>query len=63
MKNEIERGAASIVITLEQGKITVTHGTARVVLHEVENAKAGSWDKIWNAIRSIESVKPQKLNC
>lgn len=58
-KQTVEKGAASIVIELENGKITVTHGTAAVTLHEVENAQAGSWDKIWKTIRALKSVEPE----
>ena len=52
----IEAGAASVLIQLEGGKITVKHGTDKVILKQIDNAKAGSWDKIWNTINSIESV-------
>jgi len=53
----IDAGAASIFIELSGGKITVRHGTDNVVLKEIDNAKSGAWDKIWDAINSIESVK------
>lgn len=58
-KPKVERGAASIFIQLSNGKITVTHGTAAVTLHEIKNAQSGSWDKIWKTIRAIKSVEPE----
>ena len=53
----IEAGAASILIDLEGGNIVVKHGTDGTVLKEIKNAEAGSWDKLWEGIDSIKSVK------
>ena len=53
----IEAGAASIHIELSGGNIVVKHGTDGSVLKEIKNAEAGSWDKLWDTINSIESVK------
>ncbi|MBC8146506.1 MAG: hypothetical protein H8E98_00805 [Bacteroidetes bacterium] len=55
LKN-IELGAASIFIELKKGKITVRHGNCRTILKQIDNCKAGSWDKIWNSISNIESI-------
>lgn len=55
-KADIEQGAAHMNIELSKGTIIVTHGSSGKVLHEVKNAKKGSWDKLWTAIREIESV-------
>lgn len=52
----IETGAASIFISLEDGTITVTHGTDHVVLHEIVHAEKGSWGKLWDTIKSLRSV-------
>ena len=52
----IEAGEASILITLSRGKITVIHGTDKFILMEVDRVEEGSWDKIWDAIRNIQTV-------
>jgi len=52
----IERGEASFIADLTDGTITITHGTDKVILFQAKNAKEGSWDKIWETIKSIESV-------
>ena len=47
-----EKGAASLHLSLSQGRITVTHGTKTDwVLHE-GIAEDGTWDAIWEVIRS-----------
>jgi hypothetical protein len=57
MDEGIAAGSASMFIDLTQGKITVTHGTIDdAVLHEVDKVKEGSWKKLWEAIRAIESI-------
>lgn len=48
---EKETGTASIKIELEDSIIKVFHGTDGVLLFEKE-AKAGDWDKIWEAIQA-----------
>lgn len=53
-KRQTEDGAASILIELEDGNITVKHGTDGSVLLIVENALVGSWDKLWDALYAIE---------
>lgn len=53
---QIEKGAASIFIELENGNITVKHGTDGHILHKVIDAEEGSWDKIWNTIRNIRDI-------
>lgn len=54
---ELERGAASIFIELGNSNITVYHGTDKDTLLEIKKAPAGSWDKIWRALRSIKGKK------
>ena len=49
-KKLTERGQASILVALEDGVITVTHGTDNVVLFK-KDAYIGAWDDIWDAIR------------
>ena len=51
-----ESGAASLKIEMSDGNITVIHGTDDVVLHKIENAKQGSWNKLWETIKSLKSV-------
>ena len=53
---QVERGEASIKIDLTDGMITVYHGTDGDVLHQVKNARKGSWDKLWKAIRAIKPI-------
>lgn len=48
-----EEGAASVHIELSEGNITVFHGTDGVILHKAENVPAGSWDRLWDAIKSL----------
>lgn len=45
----IEKGCASIFVTLEDGEIEVEHGTDKVVLFH-SKVKKGTWDRIWKAI-------------
>ena len=52
----LEAGAASIFIKLSQGTITVKHGTDGTVLKQIDRAKDGSWNKIWDSINDIKSV-------
>ena len=50
MKEEIqETGSASILVTLEGGKIKVTHGTTEATLMSSGGmVKAGTWAKIFH---------------
>jgi hypothetical protein len=52
-----ELGAASINVELINGNIIVKHGEDESVLLKIKNVKQGSWDKIWEALYSIESAK------
>lgn len=47
-----ERGSASIFIDLTDSIIKVYHGTDKELLFE-KRAVAGDWNKIWEAIRTI----------
>jgi len=46
---QTEKGAASIIIELSKGVVTVLHGTANVVLHQVPVSE-GAWDEMFGAI-------------
>lgn len=48
-----ERGAASIIIKLSGGVITVTHGTDGVDLTQW-TANAGDWEEIWKTINRLK---------
>jgi hypothetical protein len=45
-----ERGAASILITLEDGAIEVIHGEDHVLLGRKQNTVEGDWDKLWELL-------------
>jgi hypothetical protein len=55
-----EQGAASIIVSMQDGKLKVTHGESIkspsrwAVLHE-RDADAGIWDALWNVIRNYET--------
>lgn len=57
-----ETGAASILITLSDGRITVNHGTDKIELASW-GAKKGDWGRLWQTIRDLkaQSIK-QTLN-
>jgi len=58
MKNpKVEDGSASFHADLTDGTLTIKHGSSGRILHKVKNVKKGSWDKIWETILSIKSVK------
>ena len=53
--NSKEKGAAKIIVSLENGKLTVNHGQATwAVLHE-RDADAGIWDALWNVIKDYKN--------
>lgn len=53
--NSKEKGAASIIITMEDGKLKVTHGQSTwAVLHE-RDADTGIWDALWNVITDYKN--------
>jgi len=54
-----EQGHASLLIKLEDGVITVLHGTDNVVL-EQWTATAGDWDKIWEVIGILKAQAKYK---
>lgn len=51
---EVERGAASIIISLQDGTITVTHGTDCATLLEIKDAKPGAWHRIWETLYNLK---------
>ena len=52
-----EEGAASILVDLTDGIISVYHGTDKTLLFK-KKAKKGDWNRIWKA---IESGKARRL--
>lgn len=52
-KQPTERGAASILIELEDGNIAVYHGMDSVKLAELENAPEGTWNKLWEYLEAL----------
>jgi hypothetical protein len=50
-----ERGAASIVISLSKGVITVEHGTDNVTLAKW-TANPGDWDRLWETINTLKAA-------
>ena len=56
IKGEVEKGKADFCVGISKGTITVRRSSGEI-LHQVKNAKKGSWDKIWEAIKAIESTK------
>lgn len=54
-----EPGAASIVIELAAGEITVTHGTDHVVLRRWI-ANHGDWNRLWATIETLEATASER---
>lgn len=58
LSTEPEDTDAAIMITMRNAIIQVVSiGPEKELLHEVLNAPKGSWDKIWECIKSIKSLK------
>jgi hypothetical protein len=53
----IDQGAASILITKEEGTIEVRHGEDNTLLAFLENAPAGTWNKLWKTFRKLGFTK------
>lgn len=49
----LDPGSASIRIDLHDGKIIVYHGQDGGVLKTIPEAKAGSWNKIWEVLNNL----------
>jgi len=58
--NNKEKGAASIIVTMENGKLKVTHESTWDLLHE-RDADAGIWDAIWDVIKNYQTDEPIKV--
>jgi hypothetical protein len=58
--NSKEQGAASIIVTMENGKLKVTHESTWDLLHE-RDADAGIWDAIWDVIKNYQTDEPIKV--
>lgn len=53
--NSKEQGAASIIVSMQDGKLKVTHGESTwAVLHE-RDADTGIWDAIWDVIKNYKN--------
>jgi hypothetical protein len=55
-KKPTERGAASILIELENGTITIKHGTDGTVLHSLADAPEGTWRGMFAAFAALGIV-------
>lgn len=53
MKPETERVAASVLIELADGRITVKHGQSGELLRVLDNAPAGTWSGIFAALDAL----------
>jgi len=49
----IERGAASMLIELRDGTITVRHGTDNTLLATIEQTPPGSWRRICQLLHDM----------
>ena len=56
-----EEGSAEIIITLEDGEITVQHGEDGTVLANWI-AKKGDWDSIWSVLRLLRDRNNANIN-
>jgi hypothetical protein len=52
-KPETERGAASFVCELRDGRIEIRHGECGTVLRSLDNAPEGTWDAIFAAFDKL----------
>lgn len=50
----LERGAASIIVSLDKGVITVLHGDAPTAVLFQAPVQLGTWDAMWEVIRMGE---------
>jgi hypothetical protein len=56
---ELDKGSASLIVTLSHGVITVTHGEDDVVLFEAP-VVFGTWSNMFDAMKScIENGRAQ----
>lgn len=51
-----EPGAASVVLELRDGVITVTHGSHPGVVLSQWVARKGDWDRIWETLNRLNEV-------
>jgi hypothetical protein len=68
MEKEIEKGSASLYVELKDSNISVYHGDSYWLktnfdsLILIENAANGSWNEIWDTIKSIKSTNGDSEN-
>ena len=61
LKNEqINTGAASILVELDKGVICIKHGTSNQILFDGNTVKSGTWRKMFESIVSI--IKENEIN-
>lgn len=53
VERDYERGAASILIELEDGKMKICHGTDGDTLATKTKTKVGDWDKLWTMLEDF----------
>jgi len=51
-----ERGAASILVSLQDSTITIQHGTDGAELTSPRNVRAGYWDALFDLLENPERV-------
>jgi len=56
----LDAGAASMRIELDNGTIKVYHGEDGDLLLSVLNVKAGTWDKLWDTMKTSGVVKKER---
>lgn len=50
----MERGAASILVELKEGKVYVYHGSDKALLAQSpEPVEVGTWDRLWEALEQL----------
>ncbi len=58
LSTEPEDETAGVMITLRQSTLQVVSiGPEKELLHEIRIAPKGTWEKIWECIKSIKSLK------
>lgn len=51
-----ERGAASIVVKLSKGIITITHGDSPNSVLAQWVAREGDWERLWSTIAELKTL-------
>lgn len=56
-----ERGAAGIIITLQEGTITISHAEEGTVLSVWEAAPEGTWGLLWDSLYELGFPDPRAV--